>query len=93
MRAGLGVLLGLIVGALVVASLSLFTVDQRDSAIVFQLGEIKEVIREPGLHAKWPLVQNVRYYDMRLLLLDTPDTERFITSEKKNLLVDSFVMW
>jgi membrane protease subunit HflC len=93
MRAGLGAILGAVVAALVVASLALFTVDQRDSAIVFQLGEVKEVITKPGLHAKWPLIQNVRYFDMRLLTLDTPDTERFITSEKKNLLVDSFVMW
>jgi membrane protease subunit HflC len=93
MRAGLGALLGAAVAAMVVASLALFTVDQRDSAIVFQLGEVKEVITKPGLHAKWPLIQNVRYFDMRLLMLDTPDTERFITSEKKNLLVDSFVMW
>jgi membrane protease subunit HflC len=93
MRTGLGAILGAIVAALVVASLALFTVDQRDSAVVFQLGEVKEVITQPGLHAKWPLIQNVRYFDMRLLTLDTPDTERFITSEKKNLLVDSFVMW
>ncbi len=60
---------------------------------MFQLGEVKEVIAEPGLHFKWPLIQNVRYFDMRILTLDTPDTERFITSEKKNLLVDSFVKW
>lgn len=93
MRTGIGAILGTLIAALVVASLSLFTVDQRDSAIVFQLGEVKEIIAQPGLHAKWPLIQNVRYFDMRLLTLDTPDTERFITSEKKNLLVDSFVMW
>jgi membrane protease subunit HflC len=93
MRASLGVILGTAIAALVVASLALFTVDQRDSAIVFQLGEVKEVITQPGLHTKIPLIQNVRYFDMRLLTLDTPDTERFITSEKKNLLVDSFVMW
>jgi modulator of FtsH protease HflC len=70
-----------------------FTVDQRQRAIVFQLGEIKEVVEEPGLHFKWPLIQNVRYVDRRILTLDTPDTERFITSEKKNVLVDSFVKW
>lgn len=93
MRSSLSVILGAAVAALIVASLSLFTVDQRESAIVFQLGEVKEVITKPGLHVKWPVIQNVRYFDMRLLTLDTPDTERFITSEKKNLLVDSFVMW
>jgi membrane protease subunit HflC len=79
--------------AAVLASLALFTVDQRESAIVFQLGEIKEVITEPGLRTKWPLIQNVRYFDKRILTIDEPDTERFVTSEKKNLLVDSFVKW
>ncbi len=75
------------------ASMSMFTVDQRERAIVFQLGEVKEVITTPGLHFKWPLIQNVRYFDARILTLDTPDAERYITSEKKNLLVDSFVKW
>ena len=93
MRGGIGVVLGAIVVAAVVASLSLFTVDQRESAIVFQLGEIKSVVAEPGLKFKIPLIQNVRYFDTRILTLDTPDAERFITSEKKNVLVDSFVMW
>jgi membrane protease subunit HflC len=77
----------------VLTGMSVFTVDQRERAIVFQLGEIMEVITEPGLHFKWPLIQNVRMFDGRILTLDTPDTERFITSEKKNLLVDSFVKW
>jgi membrane protease subunit HflC len=85
--------LGAIVVALVLTSVSVFTVDQRENAIVFQLGEVKEVIKAPGLHFKWPLIQNVRTYDTRILSLDTPDTERFITSEKKNVLVDSFVKW
>lgn len=93
MRAGLSAVLGTVVAALILASLSLFTVDQREAAIVFQLGEVKEVVAKPGLNVKWPIIQNVRYFDMRLLTLDTPETERFITSEKKNLLVDSFVMW
>jgi modulator of FtsH protease HflC len=78
---------------LVIASLSMFTVDQRERAIVFQLGEIREVITQPGLHFKLPLIQNVRFLDNRILTLDTPETERFITSEKKNVLVDSFVKW
>jgi len=71
----------------------MFTVDQRQKALVFQLGEIREVITEPGLHLKFPLIQNVRFFDNRILTMDEPDTERFITSEKKNLLVDSFVKW
>ncbi|MBI4293770.1 MAG: protease modulator HflC [Betaproteobacteria bacterium] len=82
-----------IVAVLVIASMSMFTVDQRQHAIVFQLGEIREIIVEPGLNFKWPFIQNVRYVDNRILTLDTPDTERFITSEKKNVLVDSFVKW
>ncbi len=86
-------ILGVVLVALVLVSVSVFTVDQRENAIVFQLGEVKEVIKDPGLHLKFPLIQNVRTYDIRILTLDTPDTERFITSEKKNVLVDSFVKW
>lgn len=89
----LSAVLGGVLVVLVVVSVSVFTVDQRENAIIFQLGEVKEVIKEPGLHLKWPLIQNVRTYDTRILTLDTPDTERFITSEKKNVLVDSFVKW
>ena len=88
-----GIALAIAAGAIVLAALSAFTVDQRQRAIVFQLGEIKELIDEPGLYFKIPLIQNVRYFDKRILTLDTPDTERFITSEKKNVLVDSFVKW
>jgi membrane protease subunit HflC len=89
----LGIALAGVLAVVILASMSLFTVDQRERAIVFQLGEVKEVITTPGLHFKWPLIQNVRYFDARILTLDTPDAERYITSEKKNLLVDSFVKW
>ncbi len=78
---------------LVVLGLSIFTVDQRQFAIVFQLGEVKEVISEPGLNFKWPMIQNVRYFDRRILTMDNNEPERFITSEKKNVLVDSYVKW
>ena len=81
------------VAVLALAAASTFTVDQRQRAIVFQLGEIKELVNEPGLHFKWPLIQNVRYFDNRILTLDTLETEPFMTSEKKNVLVDSFVKW
>ena len=84
------VLIGLIV-LLVVTSLSLFTVDQRQNAIVFRLGEPVHVIHGPGLYFKVPLVDNVRFFDVRILTLDADEPERFITSEKKNVLVDSFV--
>jgi len=93
MKLGLGALLAIVLALIVIASMSLFTVDQRERAIVFQLGEIKEIIEQPGLNVKLPLVQNVRFFDRRILTLDTPDAERFITSEKKNVLVDSFLMW
>jgi len=92
MRA-LGPLAVALVAALLIVSGALFTVDQRDNAIVFQLGEIKNVVKTPGLHFKWPLIQNVRRFDMRILSYDDPEPLRFITSEKKPVLVDSFVMW
>jgi membrane protease subunit HflC len=73
---------------------SLFVVDQRQYAIVFALGEVKSVISEPGLHFKLPPpFQNVLFLDNRILTLDTPDADRFITAEKKNILVDAFVKW
>ncbi len=85
-------LIGLVV-LLVVLSGSIFTVDQRQNAMVFQLGEVVSVKTKPGLYFKLPLVQNVRYFDTRILTLDSADPERFITSEKKNVLVDSFIKW
>lgn len=78
---------------LVVASLSLFVVDQRQSAIVFQLGEIVRVDTEPGLKWKIPVVQNVRFFDQRIQTVDVGEAQRFLTSEKKNVLVDAFVKW
>ena len=85
-------LIGLLV-VVVVLSASMFTVDQRQNAMVFQLGEVVSVKTKPGLYFKLPLVQNVRYFDTRILTLDSADPERFITSEKKNVLVDSFIKW
>src|SRR5574340_723992 len=81
------------VAVLVLLGMSVFEVDQRQSAIVFQLGEAVSVKTEPGLYFKVPLMQNVRYFDSRILTLDTVEPERFITAEKKNVLVDSFVKW
>ena len=85
--------MAVVVALLVPLSASIFTVDQRQYAIIFQLGEVRDVIIEPGLYFKWPLIQNVRYFDNRILTLDATEPERFITSEKKNVLVDSFVKW
>lgn len=87
-------LIGAIVATLlVVLAMSIFTVDQRQYALVFQLGEVKRVITEPGLNFKIPLVQNVRYFEKRIITLDNNEPERFITSEKKNVLVDSYIKW
>ncbi|NCV87602.1 MAG: hypothetical protein EBW14_17460, partial [Oxalobacteraceae bacterium] len=81
-----------LIGLLVLSSL--FVVDQRQYAVVYALGEIKRVIEAPGLHFKLPPpFQNVTYFDKRILTIDTPDTDRFITSEKLNLQVDSYVKW
>ena len=89
-------ILAFIIGFVVVAFLvraSTFIVDQRQAAIVFQLGQIKRVVSEPGLYFRIPLLQNVEYQDRRILTIDTPSSDRVQTSEKKNLLVDSFVKW
>ena len=80
--------------AIWLASSTIFVVDQRSSAIVFALGEVKQVINEPGLHFKLPPpFQNVMYLDKRIQTLDTPDADRFITAEKMNVLVDAYVKW
>ena len=86
-------LLALVVALLLVASQSLYTVDQRQYAIRFQLGEIIETQANAGLYAKVPLMQNIKYYDKRTLLLDNAEPDRITTSEKKPLLVDFFVLW
>jgi len=79
--------------ALVVASLSLFVVDQRQSAIVLQVGEIVRVDEEPGIKWKLPLVQRVLFFDRRIQTMDATEPERYLTSEKKNVMVDAFVKW
>ena len=93
MKAKFGILLVSLVGALIIGSLSLFVVDQRKNAIVFRLGEVVSVKKEPGLYFKLPLLDNVRYFDVYILTIDTAEPERFLTSEKKNVLVDLFVKW
>ena len=93
MKININVVLISAVTVLIIMALSLFVVDQRQAAIVFQLGEMVSVKTEPGLYFKAPLMQNVRFFDSRILTLDTGEPERFITAEKKNVLVDSFVKW
>ena len=92
MRA-LGPIVAVLIALVLVGSSMLFTVDQRQNAIVFQFGEVKEVIKEPGLKFKWPLIQNVRLFDMRILAYDDAEPLRFLTSGNRPVLVDSFIRW
>jgi len=92
MRA-LGPVIAVLVALVLVASSVLFTVDQRQNAIVFQFGEVKEVITKPGLNLKWPMIQNVRLFDMRILAYDDAEPLRFLTQGNKPVLVDSFIRW
>ncbi len=93
MKPTLGAVLVGAIALVVIGSLSLFVVDQRQNAIVFRLGEIVDIKTQAGLYLKVPVLDNVRYFDTRILTLDTAEPERFITSEKKNVLVDLFVKW
>src|ERR1044071_54840 len=86
------IIAGLIVVLLLVSG-TLYTVDQRQNAIVFQLGEVKDVVQKPGLHVKIPLIQNVRLFDMRILTFDDAEPLRFLTQGNRPVLVDSFVKW
>jgi modulator of FtsH protease HflC len=87
----------MVTSALVVLALlssMLFVVDQRQFGVVYALGQIKEVITEPGLNFKLPPpFQNVSYIDKRLLTLDSPDTEPMLTLEKQRVVIDWFVRW
>jgi membrane protease subunit HflC len=91
-RHGAVFLVALVVLALFL-SMSVYTIDQRRAAIKFQLGEVVAVQTDPGLYFQFPVLQNVRLFDTRIQTLDSRDAERFLTSENKNVLVDSFVKW
>ncbi|MGM0592902.1 MAG: protease modulator HflC [Pseudomonadota bacterium] len=84
----------LILAALVVwlGSMSFFIVDETELAIKFRLGEIVETDYEPGIYFKLPFVNNVRKFDSRILTLDA-QPERYLTFEKKNVIVDAFIKW
>lgn len=84
-------IVGIIVLA-VIGALSVFTVDEREKALKLRLGRIERVDYEPGLHFKWPLVENVIKFDARIQNLDA-DPQLYLTVEKKNVIVDSFVKW
>ena len=82
------------VALIYVLSSSIFVVDQRKFAVVFSFGQIVRVIEKPGIQVKFPApFESVRFFDRRILTIDNPEAERFITAEKKNLLVDSYVKW
>ena len=90
--------IGFIVTSLLVAlallSSMLFVVDQRQFGVVYALGQVKEVISEPGLKFKLPPpLQNVSYIDKRLLTLDSVDTEPMLTAEKQRVVIDWYVRW
>ncbi|HXU41928.1 MAG TPA: protease modulator HflC [Burkholderiales bacterium] len=89
----LGPIVAVVIVVLLLVSGTLYTVDQRQNAIVFQLGEVKEVVQRPGLHLKIPLLQNVRLFDMRILTFDDAEPLRFLTQGNRPVLVDSFVKW
>ena len=83
-----------VLGGLWFLSSCLFVVDQRQFALVFALGEIKRVVQEPGLYFKLPQpLQNIVFLEKRILTIDTPDADRFITKEKQNVVVDTYVKW
>ncbi len=85
-----GFVLLLIVGAVI--AMSTFIVHEREIAIKFKLGEIVESDYEPGIYFQIPIINNVRKFDSRILTMDTP-SERFLTAEKKNVIVNSFAKW
>jgi len=86
-------LIGLVI-VLAILSSCVFIVRERDSALVFALGEVRETITEPGLYFKLPPpFENVVFLDKRLQTIESKDPERIQTAEKKNLLIDSFVKW
>lgn len=89
----IGPVAAVLIALVLLASSVLFTVDQRQNAIVFQFGEVKEVITKPGLNFKWPMIQNVRLFDMRILAYDDAEPLRFLTQGNRPVLVDSFIRW
>jgi len=90
----IGFILSSLLVVLALASSMLFVVDQRQFGVVYALGQIKEVITEPGLNIKLPPpFQNVTYIDKRLLTLDSPDNEPMLTAEKQRVVIDWYVRW
>ena len=82
----------IIAAVLVIVYTSTYVVDQRERALLFRLGEIIKEDIPPGLHFKYPLINNAKFFDARILTLDA-QPESFLTVEKKNVTVDFFVKW
>lgn len=80
------------IAALIIVSSSIFFVEEREKAILLRLGQIERADYEPGIHFKIPFVNNVKFFDGRILTLDATPA-RYLTGEKKNVSVDSFVLW
>lgn len=90
----LGFIFASLLVVLALVSSMLFVVDQRQFGVVYALGQIKEVITEPGLNFKLPPpFQNVSYIDKRLLTLETTDTEPLLSAEKQRVVIDWYVRW
>ncbi len=85
-------LVALVLVILVVAGSAVYTVDEREKTIVVRFGQVLRYDDKPGIHLKTPFIDDVRYFDARILTLDAEPTP-FLTKEKKYVLVDSFVKW
>ena len=93
MQKNLSVIGGVAIAVLLTLMFSAYTVDQRQAAIKFRLGEVVAIQKEPGLYFRVPMLENVRLYDTRIQTLDTKDAERIQTMEKNNVMVDSYIKY
>ena len=93
MQKNFSVVASFVILVLILLLFSAYTVDQRQAAIKFRLGEVVAIQKEPGLYFRVPMLENVRLYDTRIQTLDTKDAERIQTMEKNNVLVDSYVKY
>ena len=93
MQKNLSVIGGVVIAVLLTLMFSAYTVDQRQAAIKFRLGEVVAIQKEPGLYFRVPMLENVRLYDTRIQTLDTKDAERIQTMEKNNVMVDSYIKY
>jgi len=86
------IILGVVLLLFVAINSALYTVDEREKVIITRFGQILRADDEPGLHVKTPMIDSVRFFDSRILTMDA-EPQPFLTLEKKNVLVDSFVKW